>query len=59
MITRRNFAMTLGLLLGFAALAVLFAWLDSARTDVMALLAAGCGVSIFTLWLATSRSQRL
>ncbi len=52
-------ALTLGLLAGFATLAVLFAWLSGARDDVLAALAAGCGLSIFALWLATSGVRRL
>jgi hypothetical protein len=51
-------ALTLGLLAGFATLAVLFAWLSGARYDVLAVLAAGCGLSIFALWLATSGARR-
>jgi hypothetical protein len=51
-------SLTLGLILGFAALAVVFSVLGGVKQEVLAALAIGCAVSVFGVWLAGSRQPR-
>ncbi len=51
-------SLTLGFMLGFIALAVLFSVLSGAKEDVLVALAIGCAVSVFGVWLAGSRQPR-
>jgi biotin transporter BioY len=50
--------LTLGFILGFAALAVVFSVLSGANEEVLAALAIGCAVSVFAIWLAGSQQPR-
>ncbi len=51
-------SLTLGFILGFAALAVVFSLLRGAQEDVLTALAIACAVSVFGVWLAGSRQPR-
>ncbi len=50
--------LTLGFILGFAALAVVFTVLVGVKEDVLAALAIACAVSVFGVWLAGSQQPR-
>lgn len=58
MSTPSKLSLTLGFILGFAALAALFSWTSGVRAEVVGGLAAACCVAVFTLWVATLKPPR-